>query len=799
MRRALIGLLLVTTAASASAQETVRVDAAAPPPAARSEQLHMGTGKGPGGTIGINSQYLTRDGRPWLPVMGEFHFTRTPAAEWEAEILKMKAAGVTIVSSYAIWNQIELAPGRLDWTGDRDLRRFVQLCAKHGMLFFLRPGPWAHAEARFGGIPDWVVARTRPRSDDPAYLADVERFWTDMYAQVRGLLWKDGGPIVGMQIENEYNLDGPGQGRGHIATLKAMAQRIGYDVPVYTVTGWDHTIYPRGQVVPVMGGYVDEPWSAKTAPLGPKENYLFRFRSRVSGDLGAQTRGAKVGDAESDTADTPFLGAEYGAGVPVMYRRRPLLDPIDVSAAITAQLGSGVNLLGYYMFHGGANPLVDGRAIEETQATGGYNDVPQIGYDFQAPLGQYGEVGAVSAALRPLHYFLGAYGDRLARMTAREPVAVPSGNADLATLRWSVRSDGTSAFLFVNNHVRQSAMPVHRDVRFEVALKGGTVRLSPTDIAADASFVWPINLDLDGVRLAYATAQPLTRLSDGGGAIHVLAATGPGAVELAFAPGTTLSVPSRRDAAGQVLASVTPSPSRTITATGRDGRRVRLVVLDQASARRAWVGDVFGQRRLVLTDADMFVDGARLVLRQRGDARFAFSMMPQVPLSVAQTHAGDYAATVGTSRGQDIAVSSLRPAGEAPPIQVGGPAKAAMQPLPEAHRAAAAWSFTVPRTALPAGGDAFLEIDYCGDIGRLFDGDTMIDDAFWDGRVWRIGLRRFADRLGKPWTITVMPLRADAPIYLDERARKMLPAKPQVAEIRSVKLVPEHELVVTAR
>jgi beta-galactosidase len=797
VKRALLALLLVTTAASG--QETVRVDAAASPPAPRSEQLHMGTAEGPGGTIGINSQYLTRDGRPWLPVMGEFHFTRTPAAEWEAEILKMKAAGVTIVSSYAIWNQIELAPGTLDWTGDRDLRRFVQLCAKHGMLFFLRPGPWAHAEARFGGIPDWVVARTRPRSDDAAYLAEVNRFWTGMYAQVRGLLWKDGGPIVGMQIENEYNLDGPGQGRGHIATLKALAQRIGYDVPLYTVTGWDHTIYPRGQVVPVMGGYVDEPWSAKTGPLGPKENYLFRFRSRVSGDLGAQTRGAKVGDADSDTADTPFLGAEYGAGVPVMYRRRPLLDPIDVSAAITAQLGSGVNLLGYYMFHGGANPLVDGRAIEETQASGGYNDVPQIGYDFQAPLGQYGEVGPVSAALRPLHYFLGAYGDRLATMTAREPAVVPSGNADLATLRWSVRSDGASAFLFVNNHVRQSAMPARRDVRFEVALKDGVVRLPPVDIAADASFVWPINLDLDGVRLAWATAQPLTRLTDASGPIHVLSATGPGTVDLAFAPGTTLSVPSRRDAAGQILASVTPSATRTITATARDGRRVRLVVLDQAAAKRAWVGDVFGQRRLVLTDADVFVDAGRLVLHQRGDARFAFAMLPQAALSVPQTRGGDYAATVATAQARDVTPSPLRPAGEAPPIQIGGPAKSAMQPLPEAHRAAAAWSFRIPRNALPAGGDAFLEIDYRGDIARLFDGDTMLDDAFWDGRIWRIGLRRFADRLGKPWTLTVLPLRADAPIYLDAKARQMLSGTSQVAEIRNVRVVPEHELVVTAR
>jgi beta-galactosidase GanA len=178
----------------------------------KSGHLRMGTGAGPGGRIGITNLYLTRDDRPWLPVMGEFHFTRFPSAFWEEELLKMKAAGVTIVASYILWNHVELVPGRIDWSGDRDIRRFVELCGRHGLLFFLRPGPWGHAEARFGGIPDWIVAGTRPRGNDPAYLAEVERFWRSLYGEVKGLLWKDGGPIVGMQVENEYNLDGPEQG-----------------------------------------------------------------------------------------------------------------------------------------------------------------------------------------------------------------------------------------------------------------------------------------------------------------------------------------------------------------------------------------------------------------------------------------------------------------------------------------------------------------------------------------------------------------------------------------------------------
>lgn len=789
------GLMLPT---GALAQTTpLPLDASKPGPPPRSAHLHMGTGTGPGGRIGISSINLTRDDRPWLPVMGEFHFTRFPARWWEEELLKMKAAGVTVVASYVLWNHVELAPGTLDWSGDRDIRRFVTLCAKHGLLFFLRPGPWGHAEGRFGGIPDWIVASTQPRGNDPAYMAQVERFWRGLHDQLTGLMWKDGGPIIGMQVENEYNLDGPDQGRAHIAALKALAMTIGFDVPLYTVTGWDQTVYPKGEVVPVHGGYPDEPWSAKTDKLPPKENYLFRFDSRVSGDLGAQTRGGKRGDADGDVADTPFLGAEYGGGVPVMYRRRPLLQPADVAAAVTTQVGSGVNLLGYYMFHGGANPLAQGRTLEETQRSGGYNDCPAIAYDFQAPIGQYGEVNPVSAALRPLHYFLGSYGDRLAPMTVHAPATLPTGKDDLRTLRWAVRSAGDAAFLFVNNHVRQYPTAAHPGTQFRVTLAQGTVTLParPVTIAPGDSFFWPIGMELDGVPTDWMTAQPVTRITDATGPIHVLAATGPGAVELALPAGSRISAPSRVEG-GRIIAQVAPSPERLLTLTGRDGRSVRLLVLDRESAGRIWVGDVAGQRRLVLTQADALFAPDALILRQRGDPHFRYRIWPALPGAKGEV-------TVRGPAPSALPFTQTRAAGEAPPVTIGGPAKAAMQPLPEAHKAAAAFTFTVPREAVPpdsalGGGDAFLEIDWRGDIGRIFDGTAMLDDAYWDGRVWRIGLKRFADRLGRPWTMTVMPLRADAPIYLDESARAKLPARDQVASLLAIRILPEHQLEIRA-
>ena len=99
------------------------------------EQLPFAAGgRSPEGrTLSINSRYLTLDGKPWFPVMGEFHYARYPANAWEQEILKMKAGGIRIVSTYVFWIHHEEIEGRFDWSGQRDLRRFVETAARDGM------------------------------------------------------------------------------------------------------------------------------------------------------------------------------------------------------------------------------------------------------------------------------------------------------------------------------------------------------------------------------------------------------------------------------------------------------------------------------------------------------------------------------------------------------------------------------------------------------------------------------------------------------------------------------------------
>ncbi|MDR3508484.1 MAG: beta-galactosidase [Caulobacteraceae bacterium] len=806
-----IALGLLTIASAASAETLLTLDARAQPPAAESGYLRMGTATSPSGhVIGLDNRYLSLDGHPWLPVMGEFHYARFPAAYWDEELAKMKASGVDIVSTYVFWNHHEEVPGQFDWTGDRDLRRFVALCARHDLKVIIRLGPWAHGESRFGGIPDWVVNQVPPRTDDPTYLGYVERFWGQIRQQLDGQLWKDGGPVIGVQLENEYNLTGQGQGRAHIAALKAMALRLGFDTPLYTVTGWDQTVYPPREVSPVFGGYPDEPWGVSTARLPPKETYAFRFDSRVSGNLGAQTQSAAGGDADPDIPHTAFLGAEFGGGAPTMYRRRPVFSPDDIAAMLPVQLGSGVNLYGYYMFQGGRNP--EGRtSLEENTAIGGYNDTPLIDYDFQAPLGEYGQVHAVLDRLRPYHYFLRAFGADLAPMAPHRPQILPKDLNDLTTPRFSVRSAGDAGFLFVNNHVRQYPMAAQTGVRFQVELPGGALAFPrrPIDIPPDAYFIWPINMDLGAARLRYATAQPITRLATTEGPLYVFRAVDGIVPEFAIeTKGARVSAASGHvndgDQPGvKVVEGLRPGAGAVITLHPASGPAVRILVLTEAQAQSLWLGDLDGQPRLILTRATPVFGDHRLELRSLGDPDIRISVYPALkapPAGLTATGRDGLFQTLEArqqTRALTATFTHLRDAQPVPPVTIGGPARAAVQPTPEVYGRAAAWSLTIPKDALSGLSDAYLDLSLTGDVGRLFSGPRMLDDHFLDGRPWQVGLKRFASLLDQPLILTVLPLRGDAPIYLQEGYRPALTPGAQVAEVRQVTLTPEYSVTVS--
>src|ERR1019366_1427891 len=218
------------------------------------------------------------------------------------------------------------------------------------------------------------LAKTPTRVNDPAYLAYVRRFYGEVGKQLRGLFWKDGGPIVGVQIENEYANRAPNGGAAHISTLKRLAIEAGFDVPVFTVTGWDNTVYPPRTVTPVFGGYPAEPWAGGLRDLPPDTQGVYQF-APTGGNAGI-LQGKSSRSKAMQLWHYRRFTAELGAGMQLTYHRRVLIAEEDIPPIAVTALGSGVTLLGYYMYHGGTNPEGKLSTLQESQATGYPNDVP---------------------------------------------------------------------------------------------------------------------------------------------------------------------------------------------------------------------------------------------------------------------------------------------------------------------------------------------------------------------------------------------------------------------------------------
>jgi len=802
---------------------TVRIDASAPFTDPAPASYELGSAKSPtGSVIGVNSRYLTLDGSPWFPVMGEFHFSRYPRAQWEEEILKMKASGVNVVAAYVIWIHHEEVKGQFDWTGQRDLHAFAELCSKHGLLLVARIGPWDHGEVRNGGLPDWVLAQGPTRVNDAAYLASVNRWYLEVGKQLNGLLWKDGGPVIGIQLENEYSLRGPGAGEEHILKLKELALKNGLDVPLYFVTGWDNAVVPRGAVLPLFGGYPSAPWDGSQTKLPPQEVYAFRFRDRVTANMGAVGNPATPHDSHPIAGPLPYLTAEVGGGNQDTYHRRPVIQPDDVAAMFPVLVGSGVDLYGTYMFQGGENP--DGRlsTLQESQATDYPNDVPIKSYDFQAPLGEFGQERSSFRKLKVFQYFLDDYGSYLAPMVVHAPEVTPKGPSDLTVTRASVRTRGDSGFLFVNNYVRGYAMPARPAAQFEIRTPSGVLLVPshPVELPSGAYFIWPFNLNLNGINLRYASVQLFTRLDTANGSVvFFVQATGIPA-EFAFdAAGIrtiqTSSGETVTDGGTTYIRGVNPGENSWIDLVSSEGKQLRIVLLKQEEAENAWKARIAGADHLLFTAQDFFADAdsnpGRIWLRSRDIPQFAFDVLPppaaplqaSLPLSQSPSSSQLASFTAATQKsGASFEYHLIQPAADVPPVKLGpnfswrkhGVAQAPPESeLPQAAK----WAITIAPADMSHLSELFLEVKYQGDVARLYSNHRLLTDDFYNGLPWSIGLRRFLDPQNAGiFQLDILPLRMDAPVYMELSSPPDFSAKGQVDKLDSIRLVPEYQLVI---
>ena len=470
----------------------------------------------------VDSYGMMKNGKRFLPIMGEFHFSRWEKEGWREALLKMKAGGVSIVSTYVFWIHHEEDQGVWDFSGCRDVGAFLKLCDEVGLKVWFRIGPFAHGECRNGGFPDWLVAMEKEgvtlRSDDPTYLKYVEIFWKKLYEQVEGSMCKDGGPIIGIQLENEFGHVGgeldPSKGAEHMRTLKKMANEIGFEVPYYTATGWGGAHVIDGEFLPVLGGYVDAPWDRTVNEMPACENFLF-IPFHNDGNIGSDA-GHKDGEFRFTPELNPYLTAELGAGIQVTGHRRTYPFPEDIEANSLCMLGSGANLLGYYMYHGGINPKGKHSTLEECNGGEWGSDLPRKSYDFATCVKESGEVSKSYGYLKKIHLFLDDFGQELSQMPVYLPDIKPESAEDMHTKRVSVRmnAEDNSSFIFINAHQRKRKMDPVIDLSIEIKNGDADLNISGLYLNSGRCCIIPFGLNTKNGLLLSTNAYLLCKLGD---------------------------------------------------------------------------------------------------------------------------------------------------------------------------------------------------------------------------------------------------------------------------------------------
>lgn len=739
----------------------------------------------------LTNRFVEVRQRPCIPVSGEIHFSRLPRSRWEERLRLMKAGGVTVIACYVFWIHHEQHEGKVRFDGNLDIAAFVRLCESIGLDVVLRIGPWCHGEVRNGGFPDWVqTAEIRHRTNDPAYLQLVDRWFSQLGTHLRGIM----GPasnVIGIQIENELYTEPQ-----HIIELKKLSRKAGLSAPIWTATAWGGADLPHDDVLPLFGGYGDGFWVEADAPWDPtfREHFFFShvwddpgIGADLREHLGSGSAGVHAGMPRTPSPLYPAATCELAGGMATAYQRRPWPRALDVAAVAHNKIGNGSAWQGYYMFAGGTNPADN---LQESHATGYPNDLPRFDYDFHAPIGAYGRVTGSFAELRKQHAFLAAFGDRLAQMPSSLPDTLPDGIEDTSTLRWALRSDGHSGFVFVTWHQPHIPLAPHAGARFDVALEAGTVTFPSRAVTVPPGTVahWPLNLEVGGVTLEWATASPLSILSPGTSPTLVLAAEAGIPVEVRLPEGTSLRGPV--DEAGSntfvVDGNALASGSVVLEARSADAA-LTILVLSPESANQAWILDTAVGRELLLSEEPVWVAASgNLAGLSRG--------MPDVRRYNLASAAFEAVPVEGALPAPPVlrpAVELVRPS-QPVPETFGSFAGRASAPSRETIDALSlAYKVQLPADVFANGARAELEIAWAGDVAQLLVNGVLVADRYWDGSPWVLEIDDAGITPGADVTLQILPLSKAARVGLPLEAKRRLDASPgDLGVLDSVQLIP---------
>lgn len=760
------------------AQQVYELSAPAKEKTIYTGHLKMGGTSPSGGSIDVNSYYMSIDGKPVIPVMGEFHYSRYPHEQWEEEILKMKAGGINVLPTYIFWSLHEEQEGVFNWSGNLNVRRFFELCKKHDMNVIVRIGPFGHGEIRNGALPDWLFAKPlEVRSNDENYLFYAKRLYGEIAKQIEGLYYKDGGPIIGTQIENEHQhsaapwgVNYPGEpldmttatydssitmigvsvqdkqittaelGDLHMKTLKKMAEEAGIITPIYTATGWGNAAVIGNEAIPVTAAYTYPFWAE------PEMSPFCMFKDIQKNPDYAPVR--------YDTDKFPSFCAEMGAGIQMIYKRRPIVTAKAAEALMVRTLGSGANGIGYYMYHGGSTPkMIGGVASFNDEPMG----MPKISYDFQAPLGEFGLEHESYRTLRLLHSFLTDFADRLAPMETVLPEdykAMTPGNRE--TLRYAARMKDNSGFVFMVNFQDHDAERIdQKDLQLRLNLGNETLQIPAKGtftLPKDESIILPFNFSMEDAILKYATAQLLMKIDDNGKDHYFFFTPDGMKTEYVFDKSTVR---------GTNVFAPLPGIKSTFSIKTKSGKTVKVTTLTREQALNSC--KVNG--KLLITKATVLPGRDGIQLQSLGNNTFDYILYPSKQGFKTQT----------------IEVGAVKP--------------------DFSFKKVGARRLTVhfeDNGQFPQVQEYFLRLNYTGDVAMAFINGKMVLDHFYHGAPWTIGLKRFAGQMKKEdLGFYFRPLRSDAPFLID-LPKEAVPdfSKGSVCTINNVEIIPEYVTIL---
>ncbi|WP_277211025.1 beta-galactosidase [Isoptericola croceus] len=311
--------------------------------------------------VAIGDEGFLLDGRPHQIVSGALHYFRVHPDQWADRIRKARLMGLDTIETYVAWNVHSPDRGEFRTDGPRDLGRFLDLVAAEGLHAIVRPGPYICAEWTGGGLPGWLLAdpTVGVRRAEPQFLTAIEEYYAAVAAIVAPRQATTGGPVLMVQVENEYGAygDDPLDERQHyLRTLAATLRRHGIDVPLFTSDQANDEHLTAGSL--------------------PELLTTANFGSRTTERLATLRRHQPTG---------PLMCMEFWDGWFDSWGLHhhvtaPEANADDLDALLAA--GASVNL---YMFHGGTNFGLTAGANDK----GVYRPIT-TSYDYDAPLAEHG-------------------------------------------------------------------------------------------------------------------------------------------------------------------------------------------------------------------------------------------------------------------------------------------------------------------------------------------------------------------------------------------------------------------------